>query len=239
MITSIRQNFSYINTIEGASLSEHDYALAGVDGLVYSCARLLMRPGKACLQQLRHWRSHSAWSKPIVLDMTCLPTVAERLKIRSDYDGSTSEYTLSEMVDFIRSLAPDYVLCTEDWKAALLASSLAIKPCQTAVHMDTSAETFLLGNQTHQAMSAPDTLVVSNAAVSDACKGFFYTADAKIALLDTRCREDFQALAEGCRCETCQQGATRAYLHHLYQHTPLLCHRLIAIHNLSMHKHDV
>ena len=38
--------------------------------------------------------------------------------------------------------------------------------------------------------------------------------------------------SENCSCETCSQGFTRAYFHHLLQHTPLLAQRFLVIHNV-------
>ena len=56
----------------------------------------------------------------------------------------------------------------------------------------------------------------------------------KINILDTIYSEDFTSLAAGCVCPTCQQGFTKAYLHHLLQNTPLLAQRFLIAHNISI-----
>ena len=44
--------------------------------------------------------------------------------------------------------------------------------------------------------------------------------------------EDTNPIQEGCDCFTCQQGYTRAYLHHLYKSAELSYYRLASIHNV-------
>lgn len=44
--------------------------------------------------------------------------------------------------------------------------------------------------------------------------------------------EDMSPIQEGCDCYTCQQGYTRAYLHHLYKSAELSYYRLASIHNV-------
>ena len=42
----------------------------------------------------------------------------------------------------------------------------------------------------------------------------------------------FETIDPECTCPTCSQQFTKAYLHHLLQQTPLLCHRLLIQHNV-------
>ncbi len=46
-------------------------------------------------------------------------------------------------------------------------------------------------------------------------------------------RMNFNVLDPNCSCPTCTQKLTRAYLHHLLQHTPLLCQRFLILHNIQ------
>lgn len=45
---------------------------------------------------------------------------------------------------------------------------------------------------------------------------------------------DFKPIDSACDCYTCQNGYTRAYLHHLYRTTELSYYRLASIHNIRM-----
>ena len=44
---------------------------------------------------------------------------------------------------------------------------------------------------------------------------------------------DFNRISAQCTCCTCSSRLTKAYLHHLYQHTPLLCQRFLIQHNAN------
>lgn len=84
----------------------------------------------------------------------------------------------------------------------------------------------------------PDTIthdetVRTNPAAEDAIAGLVYTNEGKVSLQDVRFEKDFQVLDDNCVCEACSQGLTRAYLHHLYQATPLLCKRWLVMHNYA------
>ncbi len=46
--------------------------------------------------------------------------------------------------------------------------------------------------------------------------------------------EDTGVILDGCDCATCQQGYTRAYLHHLYRSRELAYYRLASIHNVRV-----
>lgn len=43
---------------------------------------------------------------------------------------------------------------------------------------------------------------------------------------------NFTTIDASCKCPTCSQQFTKAYLHHLYHHTPLLCQRFLLQHNI-------
>lgn len=46
----------------------------------------------------------------------------------------------------------------------------------------------------------------------------------------------FSVLTEQCSCPTCAHALTCAYLHHLFLHTPLLCHRYLIQHNVHVYQ---
>ncbi len=72
----------------------------------------------------------------------------------------------------------------------------------------------------------------NNQPAEDALEGIIYTKTAQFFLRDKQYEKAFISLEERCKCSTCKAGLTRAYLHHLYQHTPLLCQRFLVMHNL-------
>lgn len=76
--------------------------------------------------------------------------------------------------------------------------------------------------------------IASNKPSRDACEGDVYHQEGMISLKDEAYRMDFRLIDDQCRCPTCEQKLTRAYLHHLLAHTPLLCQRFLIQHNVSM-----
>ena len=75
-------------------------------------------------------------------------------------------------------------------------------------------------------------IVESDKPASDACSGVVYSSEGDISILDATFEMQFEPIDAGCECPTCSQQFTRAYLHHLLQHTPLLCQRLLVQHNV-------
>ena len=76
------------------------------------------------------------------------------------------------------------------------------------------------------------TIVESDRPASDACLGTVYCSEGDISLRDDAMSMQFEIIEEGCQCPTCSQQLTRAYLHHLLEHTPLLCQRFLVQHNV-------
>ncbi len=54
----------------------------------------------------------------------------------------------------------------------------------------------------------------------------------RLNIENSKCATDNQVIQSGCDCYTCQEGYTRAYLHHLYKTKELAYYRLASIHNL-------
>ena len=75
--------------------------------------------------------------------------------------------------------------------------------------------------------------IESDKPAADALQGIIYTQTGTFNLLDEDNREAFSALDAECDCPTCRAGYTRAYLHHLLQHTPLLAQRFLMMHNVA------
>lgn len=73
----------------------------------------------------------------------------------------------------------------------------------------------------------------SDQPANDACSGIVYCADGQIDLRDKIYATQFEPIDSACECPTCKQQFTRAYLHHLLEHTPLLCQRYLIQHNVT------
>lgn len=65
-----------------------------------------------------------------------------------------------------------------------------------------------------------------------ALHGKVYTQSGTIDLTNLSTQMQFETIDAECICPTCSQQFTRAYLHHLLQHTPLLCQRFLIQHNV-------
>lgn len=66
----------------------------------------------------------------------------------------------------------------------------------------------------------------------DAMSGLIYSKERIYSILSETMTQSFEVLSAECECPTCSQGLTRAYLHHLYQQTPLLAYRYLIQHNV-------
>lgn len=64
-----------------------------------------------------------------------------------------------------------------------------------------------------------------------AMQGKVYSESGILDLTKNEFREQFTVIASNCSCSTCSQQLTKAYLHHLLAHTPLLCQRFLIQHN--------
>lgn len=74
--------------------------------------------------------------------------------------------------------------------------------------------------------------LINNQPAEDALLGKIYTKEGVFAIQEPKEEKNFIKLDETCTCPACKAGFTRAYFHHLYQHTPLLCHRWLVMHNI-------
>lgn len=73
--------------------------------------------------------------------------------------------------------------------------------------------------------------VLTATPLRDAHRGHFYSEFCADTILAEKFTNQHLPLASDCSCSTCENH-TQAYLHHLYQTTPLLAVRLLAKHNV-------
>ena len=74
--------------------------------------------------------------------------------------------------------------------------------------------------------------VESDLPAEDGCLGIVYCSQGDLSIQDSALSMQFTPIDADCHCPTCSQQLTRAYLHHLFEHTPLLCQRLLVQHNV-------
>ena len=90
-----------------------------------------------------------------------------------------------------------------------------------------------------QVLRAHNNLYVeSNLAALDGFNGTVYTTQGAINVLDPKLKSNFNLIDESCNCQTCMNKFTLAYLHHLFLNTPLLCQRLLILHNIYNQNHQ-
>lgn len=75
--------------------------------------------------------------------------------------------------------------------------------------------------------------IESDYLASEASAGRVLSSDDWIDLKNPDYAMQFEVVDSGCSCPTCMQNLTRAYLHHLLEHTPLLCQRMLIQHNVG------
>lgn len=63
-------------------------------------------------------------------------------------------------------------------------------------------------------------------------QGSVYSAQTVLDLKDNAAESQFELIDSNCVCPTCNQKLTKAYLHHLFLHTPLLAQRFLIQHNV-------
>jgi queuine tRNA-ribosyltransferase len=67
--------------------------------------------------------------------------------------------------------------------------------------------------------------------------GTIHTIDGNININRAPYSKQFTLLDDGCRCETCKAGFTRAYINHLIRNYSILGMRLATVHNLHFIQH--
>jgi queuine tRNA-ribosyltransferase len=196
----------------GAVLTVSDWV--SIDVKLASCdlSDLLLKPGIAVLKQLDCLKTYWDWPGELVLNALSLPNHSSgQCVIRSKYDGSILRFTYEEILALIRHLNPDYV--------ALPAYLLSLTTQKFPDILEKCIE--------YSECDKPG---------QDALKGLMYTSSDQRTFLitDKKYAMDFSVMDDACACPACADGFTRAYFHHLYAHTPLLCQRWLVMHNQWM-----
>lgn len=187
-----------------------------IDVIRASCelSELLLKPGLAVLQKLDNLKAYWDWPSELILHALSIASNAkDQCVIRSKYDGQILRFTYDEILILIQHLNPDHVVLP----AYLLPLAEQDYPDIYSKCVDYDVDQ---GQKPGQ----------------DALKGLIYASgnECDYLITDKKYAMDFSVLNKACACPACADGFTRAYFHHLYVHTPLLCQRWLVMHNIWM-----
>lgn len=208
------QYVPYITTSAGACLTQANWNELNIQYAVCGLEHILVKPGLMFWQNGMDLKTYLAWNKTLFLDASSLD-LHKGFTAKSPYDGALIKINLEEFWFLVAQLKPD---------AVLLPAEMAVSNMPTAVVThEKKGLSFEFRGQQFWASDEP---------AQHAMHGMIYQAEGQYNLLAPEFTQDFNLLAEGCACPTCQQSLTRAYLQHLLQNTALLCQRFLLIHNV-------
>lgn len=239
---------------QGAILTAREIEQCDVRFFAVELLPLLFKPGLSYFEKENSLADYFALQGDWILDSRLQWNASkEGFAVRSPFDGHYDVLPVAQWLSLIEQMKPSALILPESlmrdkphWLSNLqssvrcftlaAASEQSYKEGQLYVAEQQSSKillTNLTGKPFCQLQSQhPSLLVLSASPFTDAADGIVYLNDEVIDIKATCWQNDFHLLDEDCSCPTCQQGFTRAYLHHLYQQTPLLCHRFLAEHNL-------
>lgn len=213
-----------VTSAAGSCLTMANWQQLGITLGAFYLDVLLMKPGLQVLQSIGSLRDYYQWPGEIVLHVNLSTTKDDDLyQVRSQYDGELITIDSHSLLALISRLKPQYVFFSANMRATFHAMGLL--PKESIV---LSAEDYTVEGS--QALAGA--LLESDKPAAEGMAGLLYTHDGVINILDPRYSEQFIPLSAACACPTCTQPFTRAYLHHLLLHTPLLAQRYLIQHNV-------
>ncbi len=249
---------------QGAVLTSQEIARCRLQHFSVELLSLLFKPGIRYFKKSRRLSDYFALKGHWFLDSR-LKWNAEKeaFAIRSPFDGHYELLGIEQWLDIVHMMNPDVLLLPEafyseknKWFSKLHPSincyisapaslqqypegELLISEQQAGVILVTERSwPELAGIQAHHG----EIILVSAKPLTDAVDGIVYQQNQQIDIKEKQWQNDFKSIDKNCQCSSCQQKLTRGYFYHLYQQTPLLCHRFLAEHNLwvcQQHLHQV
>lgn len=220
------QYVPYVTTPAGACLTQTNWHELGIHYALCGLAHMVIKPGLAFWQEGMDLKTYLAWDGSVILDARDFSLNGRgEFVVQSPYDGSRVVLSLDQFWDLVHQLKPDILLKPQFMETESIAKdqSTLFPKMQTLGYQPSDGILFQYDGLT---------LYVSDRPAHDALQGRVYQSDGLLSLQDPLYALDFQLLEAHCVCPTCQQSFTRAYLHHLLQSTPLLCQRLLMMHNV-------
>lgn len=228
----------------GSTLTWQNWQDCNIHTLAFQLDALLVKPGIAALQSFQSLRDFTGWPGRHVLNV-CSGGRDKNgsLHILSPFDGSRVSIKHEALCALIVHLAPDALIVPiwleDTWMSFPYRGKIkSWFACQSSI-FQAEGDTSLVyvvdaPEQPELPQSTSHVWFESDKPSQDALAGHMYTQDGILDVLDPIYQQSFIPLDLPCTCTVCEQGFTRAYLHHLYQHTPLLAYRLLMMHNVSL-----
>ncbi len=236
----------------GSCLTSANWLEAGISCGAYYLENLLFKPGVELLNRLSSLADYLNWSGSLILNATTLLMNKNGdFSCKSPFDGQKVTLTQQQLITLIQQLRPTAVLMPRG--VTLIASwpdeiklflPLVERNERVSCHgwyctinelnqlQENIAESlYLIGESEHHLNNTQLAYIETDKPAQDALNGIIYHSQGSLDLKHTQYSNDFTLIDEQCTCPSCQQKFTRAYLHHLYHNTPLLCYRFLMQHN--------
>lgn len=227
------QYVPHITTLAGSCLTQANWQTLGIHSALCTLSHMLIKPGLAFWQNGMDAKTYLAWDGVLILDARNLQLNSrQEFMLQSPYDGSRVCLNLEQFWSLVQQLQPEVLLVADDLP---LAAPSAVEILFGSMHppielLEKLPQGFV--EEGSWFVYGEHTLYCSDRPTQDALQGRVYHSDGCFSIEAPEFSLDFQPLVSGCGCPTCQQTFTRAYLHHLFQSTPLLCQRLLMMHNV-------
>lgn len=234
-------------TASGAAMTSDNWRSIGIDTAVFYLSSLLMKPGADTLFHVGPLKTYVGWQGRLVLNVSdILVDKTGQFVVRSVYDGRKSHYSEEVLVTLVNALKPDVVVLPVGLSSAamgLLSETIyAFVPMKELGRFERACGVFLTKDEaalnpevidrpTYTCGNKGAGWLESDKPAEDALKGLVHDGQAIFSIEEASMATSFIALSAQCSCPTCSLGLTRAYLHHLYRQTPLLCYRFLMQHN--------
>lgn len=229
-------------TSAGSTLTWQNWQDCGIQTLAFHLDALLIKPGMDVLRSFQSLRDYTGWSGKHILNVCCRGKHKNGvLTLASPFDGARVSVTYDDLCALIIHLAPDQVIVPiwleEIWLSNPYHESMNTwLACHASMYQSerASSSVYVVDEVEQSALPqfASQVWFESDRPAQDALAGFFNTEDGHLNISDSVHEQSFIALDVHCACSVCTQGLTRAYLHHLYQHTPLLAYRFLMMHHV-------
>lgn len=225
----------------GRTLTWKNWGDCGVRTLTFELDALLIKPGTDILNNFPSLQHYTGWSGKHVLNANSSGKHSNGfLQVKSNFDGTVLKIPYDALCELIVHLGPDDVIIPlwleEAWFAHQRTKKIvAWFTEQKTVFQssrDKSMRYVIEPEMEKEPFSASVVLFESDKPAQDATDGQIYTHDGILNLYSSIYELAMMPLCKNCACQVCKSGLTRAYLHHLIQHTPLLAQRYLIIHNV-------
>jgi queuine tRNA-ribosyltransferase len=243
----------------GSCLTPDNWQEVNTTNACWHLDSLLLKPGLDILKKITDLKQYLVWSGHLTINAVSLKeNSAGVFSLRSTYDGSKIHFNFADFMELIQQLRPDAVLLPEqsvqnhpDWWMTWpddvypyisWRDADAVSPMRPygiyseAKDMFDKPPHYIFGNMSPERVrglcAEGMRFIETNEPAEMAFWGKVYSSSGIIDITDAKYELDFEPIDNQCSCPTCIQSFTKAYLHHLLQHTPLLCQRLLIQHNI-------